>query len=446
MKKLTYSEAEKIVEAASESAHEVIKAGEPTEMAGVAEAETQAAYAWALDYDDPDEFPTQPTQRLTSRRITSMALAASLAVIATAGAVALGVEHGRSEPVLAPVAIAAVAVLDGTYRFDSNFTDDTSMGSPNPPLEGEPQSETSWRVFRSTCTPAGCTATETVLDDTNHQIAMTPLTTHQWRFINGRWHRLDEKKWRETRPMCTVDEDKIVEGDETILGTVSLEPQSDGSLRGLQVTTVVSSECGEEGIVRHGPFTVTRVGDVPLGVVVADPSTVSAQPTAPAASVAGPLLDGTYRFDFDYLNGTFSDGSRVSDTSNESRWFAFQSRCTVAGCVATEAHLDDANHQEPTGLAAVFHFTNGHWVGNEKTARIPCDPNRRGGATTAEETVTITTDLVPQPDGTLRGVGTIKFESNECSKRGVVNTIPIVGTRTGPVPPNVVLADPALFA
>ena len=26
---------------------------EPTEMAGIAEAETQAAYAWALDYDGP---------------------------------------------------------------------------------------------------------------------------------------------------------------------------------------------------------------------------------------------------------------------------------------------------------------------------------------------------------------------------------------------------------
>ena len=32
---------------------------EPTEMAGVAEAETEAAYAWALDYDDADESPTQ---------------------------------------------------------------------------------------------------------------------------------------------------------------------------------------------------------------------------------------------------------------------------------------------------------------------------------------------------------------------------------------------------
>ena len=55
---------------------------EPTEMAGVAEAETQAAYAWALDYEPTemagvavDDLPTQPTQRLTSRHITALALA-----------------------------------------------------------------------------------------------------------------------------------------------------------------------------------------------------------------------------------------------------------------------------------------------------------------------------------------------------------------------------------
>ena len=69
---------------------------EPTEMAGIAEAETQAAYAWALDYDDPDEFPTQ---RLTPRRITSLGIAASLVVIAVAGAVALSVLHNANQPV-----------------------------------------------------------------------------------------------------------------------------------------------------------------------------------------------------------------------------------------------------------------------------------------------------------------------------------------------------------
>ena len=84
----------------------------PTEMAGVAEAETQAAYAWALDYDG-DEFPTQPTQRLTPRRITTLALASSLVLIATAGVVALGVIPAHESAVAAPA-----AVFDGTYRYD----------------------------------------------------------------------------------------------------------------------------------------------------------------------------------------------------------------------------------------------------------------------------------------------------------------------------------------
>ena len=40
------------------------------------------AYAWALDHDDPDEFPTQ---RLTPRRTTALGIAASLVTIAGGG-------------------------------------------------------------------------------------------------------------------------------------------------------------------------------------------------------------------------------------------------------------------------------------------------------------------------------------------------------------------------
>ncbi len=71
---------------------------EPTEMAGAAEAETGSIYAWALD-DDADEFSTQ---RLTSRRITTLALAASLVVIAVAGAVSLFVLHNANRPETSP--------------------------------------------------------------------------------------------------------------------------------------------------------------------------------------------------------------------------------------------------------------------------------------------------------------------------------------------------------
>ena len=89
---------------------------EPTEMAGVAEAETRAAYAWALDYDGYDESPTVPTHRLTPRHITSLALTLALALIAVAGAVALGLAPAHELP--KPVAAPPAAVLDGVYRID----------------------------------------------------------------------------------------------------------------------------------------------------------------------------------------------------------------------------------------------------------------------------------------------------------------------------------------
>jgi hypothetical protein len=119
---------------------------ELTEMAGVAEAETQAAYAWALDYDGYDESPTVPTHRLTPRRITSLALTLALALIAVAGAVALGVLTPAHE-LSRPVAVAPPAVLDGTYRLDYDRTQSTVMGSPNSPSErqGQPAAASSSR-------------------------------------------------------------------------------------------------------------------------------------------------------------------------------------------------------------------------------------------------------------------------------------------------------------
>lgn len=55
-----------------------------TELAGIAEAETESVQAWALDYDDH-----VPTQRFTGRRITTGALIGCLVLIAAAGVVAL---------------------------------------------------------------------------------------------------------------------------------------------------------------------------------------------------------------------------------------------------------------------------------------------------------------------------------------------------------------------
>lgn len=63
-----------------------IPAGDPTELAGTATADTESVYAWALDEDgDADD----PPRRLTPRHITTLAVGASLAAIAVAAAVAV---------------------------------------------------------------------------------------------------------------------------------------------------------------------------------------------------------------------------------------------------------------------------------------------------------------------------------------------------------------------
>lgn len=117
---------------------------EPTEMAGVAEAETQAAYAWALDYDDPDEIPTQPI-RLTSRRIMALSLAAGLVVIAMAGAVALMVarDHGQQKAAPAPPRVIETVAPSPT----ATVTVTVASPAPAPPRNAANESRFVSEVF-----------------------------------------------------------------------------------------------------------------------------------------------------------------------------------------------------------------------------------------------------------------------------------------------------------
>jgi serine/threonine protein kinase, bacterial len=105
------------------------------------------------------------------------------------------------------------------------------------------------------------------------------------------------------------------------------------------------------------------------------------------------------------------------------------------------ALLADNNQHEPAGTGAiVLRFTDGHW---QDTPRLqsptPCEP---GNGT---QILTKSWSLQSQPDGTLRGYETATVLTNECGDQNNVVKFPVVATRTGDVPPSVVLADPALF-
>ena len=340
--------------------------------------------------------------------------------------------------------------LEGTYRLDYNLAAQTFNGSPNPPPENEPQTETAYWAYRSVCTAKGCVATATGLDDT-HKVASTPNVSSVWHYADDEWQRTPERL-RGEYENCSVQGDKEIAGGDTEMWTWSMKPQSDGTLRGLRSYTVITSECGIEGGVRQDPFVATRIDDVPPGVAVADPATAAERPTSstPSPAIPGPVLHGTYRLDFDYLGSTNNKGVSIGDSGNGTQWWAFRSICTTSGCVATGARLDDANHQETTGVVQVLRFDNGHWRDVPLTQRMECGTSRGPTTDPVEPTVktsiTFSRDFVPQPDGTLKGVLTLKNETNECGLQGLVTTTPVAAMRVGDVPSTVILADPTLFA
>jgi hypothetical protein len=141
-------------------------------------------------------------------------------------------------------------------------------------------------------------------------------------------------------PRCLGTDGKIVAGADTEMIVWSAEPQPDGTLRGVWSNTVLTAECGGQGMVFQAPLVATRTGDVPPTITVADPATVATvadTPTinSPIPAVAGvtPVLDGTFRVDYDWANQTVNGEATTGPGTTDSDWWAFRSLCTSAGCV-----------------------------------------------------------------------------------------------------------------
>jgi serine/threonine protein kinase, bacterial len=374
-------------------------------------------------------------QRRRHRIVLGAVLA--VAVLTATGVIGHMIEKNNTASKPAP----AAAVLDGTYRLDYDLAKQTSNGAPAP----QPNTDNStWWAFRSLCTSTGCVATGTGLDKNNHQVARTPAITAVSHFVDARWQAALGPR-QEPEQRCLGADGKVVAtGEETETFALSLKPQPDGTLGGLQTETVLTNECGNQGAVYQIPFVAIRTGDVPPSVAVADPATITATPMAssPIPAVAGvtPVLDGTYLLDYERAKQT-SNGVLVTPTPNETHWWAFRSLCTSTGCVATAAQLADQNHQEATGGGLVLRFVDGHW---QDTIGL-YSPKCSGTNQTATQTETASWSWEPQPDGMLRGIETDTVLTNECGIQGTVYRTPLVVTRVGDVPPAVVLADPALF-
>jgi hypothetical protein len=389
--------------------------------------------------------PATPEWSALGRRRKILLVGATAAVVLTVIGWMIGyiIDHKIfAPPTDTPATITAGPVLLGTYRMDYDLAKRTKNGTPDPSTE----TSNAWWAFRSWCRPTGCVANATKLDDRNHQAARTPTNTDELHFVDGHWQAAPVQDQIQQQ-RCLGANGTVIAGAETEAFTWSLEPQPDGTLRGVQTETVLTNECANQGTVYQTPLVSTRTGDVPSSVTVTDPATVTAAPatSTPAPAAAGPVLDGTYRVDYDWAKQTAKGKLITGDptTTQTTSWWAFRSLCIATRCVATGSRLADTNHNQAKGGARVLRFADGRW---QDTPYLHPPEQCRGTSGTVTDTSTLSLSLEPQPDGTLRGVQTETVLTNECGNQGTVYQTPVVATRTGEMPRSVTVADPALFA
>ena len=100
---------------------------------------------------------------------------------------------------------------------------------------------TEWWAFRSLCTSAGCVSAGTELAESNQQEGTG--VTSVLRFDGGHWQGTPYLQ----APMQCDGTKKPIADDETRLR--SWQPQADGTLQGVEVGTILSNECGNQGTV-----------------------------------------------------------------------------------------------------------------------------------------------------------------------------------------------------
>lgn len=189
-------------------------------------------------------------------------------------------------------------VLNGTYQLTYDQSKRTTNGVPI----RHDGTDSNWWAFRSACTTNGCAASGTQLDDANHQVASTTDggQSDNLRFVAGYWQGAPQQE----RLGCVQPSGQVrATQQETVAW--SLAPQADGTLRGTETRTVMSNECGAQGAVVRTPVVATRVGDVPPGVTLADPTQVldaSTTPAHPTPAVLGGACSDVNKLAYDPTN------------------------------------------------------------------------------------------------------------------------------------------------
>ncbi|KAA0115984.1 hypothetical protein [Mycolicibacterium sp. P9-22] len=225
-------------------------AGVPTELAGVADANTQAAHAWAFD-EDPEPEP----RRFTPGRITALAVGAAVVVIAAASGIAVWF-LSNDEPVAGPAPRSDL--LNGVYRVEYHWDQATyreAEGNTNWGESAEAGPAQDWLSLTSACTDTDCIATGEVLGQDRERLAGARTLT--FKLTNGTWQDIAPARVKST---CSYD-DGSVAGESWTTVTLDFTPRPDGSFVGALTTVVDTNECGDQGNTVVTPLTAGRVGE-----------------------------------------------------------------------------------------------------------------------------------------------------------------------------------------
>ena len=197
-------------------------------------------------------------------RRRTLFLTMTAVVIAGIGAVAATAYIHNAHQSTAPA-----LTLEGSYRVVYDYSRETTKSGAPAHLPNGTNNTFYW-AFRSSCISTGCVATGTALDTTNPLAERRPGLTSVMHLTEGHWQEVPAVSQIEV-PECHANGGTYLPGSDTVRSAWSLEPLPDGVLRGVLTRTVLTNECGRQGLELTVPFVATRIGDVPPAVVLADP-------------------------------------------------------------------------------------------------------------------------------------------------------------------------------
>jgi serine/threonine protein kinase, bacterial len=204
-----------------------------------------------------------PFTRVVSTVVATAAVTLSAALAGCSAAASTAAQHAGGAASTSGTA-PGPAMLDGTYQIETKYSQGSFEGSP---LSGG-SDVSRWYAFRSACTPSGCTAAATQLDNDAHDSTITNGATATLRLVSGKWQTITPIEG--TMP-CKADANVKLK----VVTSWSFKPRGDGTLAGAKYYTEMkgggTGDCTGSGMTVRYPITLTRVGAVPAGVDVAEP-------------------------------------------------------------------------------------------------------------------------------------------------------------------------------